>query len=93
MDLYQKPTKNHMDFVNKNIQKNNVYIYGHHPHLIIENDSKVNYLFSLGNTYVPHPNYYQRFHKPLRCSKAVLLTTISKGVRVSFINIFMMGIN
>jgi len=91
MDLYQKPTKNHMDFVNKNIKKNNVYIYGHHPHLIIENDSKVNYLFSLGNTYVPHPNYYQRFHKPLRCSKAVLLTTISKDVRVSFINIFYDG--
>jgi len=37
-----------------------VYLFGHHPHLIsgVESVSKI---FSLGNTYIPHPTYYKRY--------------------------------
>ena len=35
------------------------HIFGHHPH-VISGISK-NKIYSLGNTFIPHPNYYKRY--------------------------------
>lgn len=87
MDLFQKTTKNHFNFIKKNINKDNLYIYGHHPHLIIKENEKNNYIFSLGNTFIPHPNYYQRFGDPVRYSLAILLNS-DKDSYPTLFNIF-----
>ncbi len=73
MDLYQNITKNHLNFINKIISKENVFLYGHHPHLIIKENAKDNFIFSLGNTYISYPYYYRRFGLPVRYSKAIFI--------------------
>lgn len=89
MDLYPYITKNHLPFI-KNILKNkNVFIYGHHPHLIIDDkvfDDSYRFIFSLGNTYIPHPNYYKKYGDYVRYSKCIYYKDTDIEVKTLYYN-------
>lgn len=57
---------------NFNKKLDNWFVFGHHPHLI--SGIAKNNIYSLGNTFIPHPNYYKRF-EGVRYGLAVLLDT------------------
>lgn len=57
------------------INRHKWLIFGHHPHLI--SGVSKNQVYSLGNTFIPHPFYYQKY-PGVRYGLAVLLDSCSQ---------------
>src|SRR5699024_7128284 len=59
--------------------------FGHHPHVIGE--IKPNFIYSLGNTFIPHPNYYKRF-KAVKYGLAALYYTENREYELKLTGVF-----
>lgn len=57
------------------ISRDKWFIFGHHPHLI--SGVSKNEVYSLGNTFIPHPFYYQKY-PGVRYGLALMLDTSSQ---------------
>lgn len=54
-------------------------VFGHHPHVI--GKIKSGFIYSMGNTFIPHPNYYKRF-KSIKYGLAALYDTEVQGYKL-----------